>query len=215
MTFYKNIVKDLQNFDWNDLQDLDTIGVWPAPVKALIVLIIFVGCSAAGYFLHIQNLQTELQNVVGAENNLRVEFEQKAFLATNLEEYRAQTVEMEESFTELLRQLPSETEVPGLVDDVTATGIGSGLEFSNITLEPEAIQEFYIESPLNIMVVGDYHDFGTFVSGVASLDRIVTLHDFSIRQRSDAFLDMNIQARTYRYKDVDESETGSDSGSGN
>lgn len=204
MSFYKNIVKDLQNFDWNDLQDLDTIGVWPAPVKAIIILLIFIGCIAGGYFLHIQNLQTELQGVVGAENTLRVEFEQKAFLAANLEEYRAQTVQMEESFTELLRQLPSETEVPGLVDDVTATGIGSGLEFATINPEPEAIQEFYIELPLDIEVVGDYHDFGTFVSGVASLDRIVTLHDFAIRRRSDTFLDMNIEARTYRYKDVDE-----------
>lgn len=204
MSFYKNIVKDLQNFDWNDLQDLDTIGVWPTPVKAIIILLIFIGCIAGGYFLHIQNLQTELQGVVGAENTLRVEFEQKAFLAANLEEYRAQTVQMEESFTELLRQLPSETEVPGLVDDVTATGIGSGLEFATINPEPEAIQEFYIELPLDIEVVGDYHDFGTFVSGVASLDRIVTLHDFAIRRRSDTFLDMNIEARTYRYKDVDE-----------
>ena len=203
MSILKNIVKDLQNFDWNDLQDLDTIGVWPAPVKAIIILTIFVGCLAAGYFLHIQNLQAELQQVVGAENNLRVEFEQKAFLAANLEEYRAQTVEMEESFTELLRQLPSQTEVPGLVDDVTATGLGSGLEFATINLQPEAIQEFYIELPMDIQVVGDYHDFGTFVSGVASLDRIVTLPDFAIRARSDAFLDMNIEARTYRYKDVD------------
>lgn len=204
MSFYKNIVKDLQNFDWNDLQDLDTIGVWPAPVKAIIVLFIFIGCIAAGYFLHIQNLQTELQSVEGAETTLRVEFEQKAFLAANLEAYRAQTVQMEESFTELLRQLPSQTEVPGLVDDVTDTGLGSGLAFATITLEPEAIQEFYIELPMDIAVVGDYHDFGTFVSGVASLDRIVTLHDFAIRRRGDAFLDMNIVARTYRYKDVDE-----------
>lgn len=204
MSFYKNIVKDLQNFDWNDLQDLDTIGVWPSPVKAIIILVIFIGCIAAGYFLHIQNLQTELQSVVGAETTLRVEFEQKAFLAANLEEYRAQTVQMEESFTELLRQLPSQTEVPGLVDDVTDTGLGSGLAFATITLEPEAIQEFYIELPMDIEVVGDYHDFGTFVSGVASLDRIVTLHDFAIRRRSDTFLDMNIVARTYRYKDVDE-----------
>lgn len=203
MSVFKNIVADLQNFDWNDLQDLDTIGVWPAPVKAIIILIIFIGVIAAGYFFHIQNLQTEQQSVVSEENSLRVEFEQKAFLAANLEEYRAQTVEMEESFTELLRQLPSQTEVPGLVDDVTATGEGSGLEFATINLQPEAIQEFYIELPMDIVVVGDYHDFGTFVSGVASLDRIVTLHDFSIRSRSDSFLDMNIEARTYRYKDVD------------
>jgi len=204
MSFLTDIAKDLRNFDWNDLTDLDTIGVWPGPVKALLVLLAFGGALAAGYFFHIQNLQVRLEGVQNEEDQLRIEFEQKAFLASNLEEYRAQTVEMEESFTELLRQLPSETEVPGLVDDVTETGVGSGLEFNNIALEQEMIQEFYIELPIDVDVVGDYHDFGTFVSGVASLDRIVTLHDFTISTRQDTLLDMNIQARTYRYKDVNE-----------
>ena len=131
MSGMKNAISDLRNFDWNDLQDLDTIGVWPAPVKVLLVLVVFSACLAAGFFLHIQNLQTTLQNVTNEEAQLRVEFEQKAFLAANLEEYRAQTVEMEASFTELLRQLPSETEVPGLIDDVTNTGEGSGLDFNS------------------------------------------------------------------------------------
>ncbi|MCH8175462.1 MAG: type 4a pilus biogenesis protein PilO [Proteobacteria bacterium] len=206
MSFISKIIDDLRGFDWNDLQDLETIGFWPAPVKAIITVIIFSSCIAGGYFFHIQNLQIELTTVTGEEINLRIEFEQKAFLAANLEEYRAQTLTMEESFTELLRQLPSETEVPGLVDDVTNTGVGSGLEFANLVLPPEEIQEFYIEIPINLDVVGDYHDFGTFVSGVASLDRIVTLHDFTIRARDDSFLDMSIVARTYRYKDVDEVE---------
>ncbi len=203
MNPFNKVIADLQNFDWNDLQDLDTMGVWPAPVKGLIVLVLFSGVLAAGYFFHIQNLQSTLQAATNEETTIRAEFEAKAFLASNLEEYRAQTVEMEESFTELLRQLPSRTEVPGLVDDVTATGEGSGLEISNIVLAPEAVQEFYIELPIDIDVVGDYHDFGTFVSGVASLDRIVTLHDFTIRARSDAVLDMSIVAKTYRYRDVD------------
>jgi len=204
MSLIKNIANDLRTFDWNDLQDVETIGIWPAPVKVIITLIIISACLAGGYFFHIQNLQAELQEVAGEEGSLRIEFEQKAFLAANLEEYRAQTVQMEESFTELLRQLPSVTEVPGLVEDVTETGLGSGLEFSNLDLPAEEILEFYIEIPLNLNVVGDFHDFGTFVSGVASLDRIVTLHDFSISARADSFLDMSIVARTYRYKDVDE-----------
>jgi len=169
----------------------------------LLVFVVFSACLAAGFFLHIQNLQTTLQNVTNEEAQLRVEFEQKAFLAANLEEYRAQTVEMEASFTELLRQLPSETEVPGLIDDVTNTGEGSGLEFSNFELPEEQVQEFYIEIPINLNAVGSYHDFGTFVSGVASLDRIVTLHDFVITGRTDSLLDMNILARTYRYREVE------------
>ena len=204
MSLIKNITNDLRSFDWNDLQDPDTIGIWPAPVKVVITLSVIIGCLAGGYFFHIENLQTRLQEVVSEEANLRIEFERTAFLAANLEEYRAQTVQMEESFTELLRQLPSETEVPGLVEDVTETGVGSGLEFTNLDLPEEEVQEFYIEIPLNLEVVGDYHDFGTFVSGVASLDRIVTLHDFSISARADSFLDMSIVARTYRYKDVEE-----------
>ena len=204
MSIITNISNDLRNFDWNDLQDLDTIGIWPAPVKVLIVLAIFIGCGAAGFFLDIQKQQIDLTDVTREESNLRIEFQQKAFLAANLEEYPAQTVEMEESFTELLRQLPSQTEVAGLVDDVTETGIGSGLEFANLELPAEQIQEFYIEIPMNLDVVGGYHDFGTFVSAVASLDLIVTLHDFSIRSRDDTFLEMSIVARTYRYKDVDE-----------
>ncbi|MEQ9071315.1 MAG: type 4a pilus biogenesis protein PilO, partial [Gimesia chilikensis] len=158
MSAIKNVVKELQEFDWAELQDMDTIGVWPAAVKVIITAVIFVAVLAAGYFLHIQNLMLELQTVTDEEQTLRTEFEQKAFLAANLEEYRAQTVEMEESFNQLLQQLPSVTEVPGLVDDVTATGVGSGLEFNNIALAPEQIEEFYVELPINIDVVGDYHD---------------------------------------------------------
>jgi len=206
MSALKNNISELQSFDWSNLSDIDTIGIWPGPVKALLLIVVFLACGAAGYFLHIQNLQTELQDVVVEEDQLKVEFEQKAFLASNLEEYRAQTVQMEESFAELLRQLPGVTEVPGLVDDVTNTGLGSGLEFSNIALAPEVVREFYIELPIEIDVIGDYHDFGTFVSGVASLDRIVTLHDFSIIARTDSFLSMSILAKTYRYKADEESE---------
>jgi len=211
MSWISGITDDLKNFDWNDLQDLDTIGIWPGPVKAIILIIIFAACLTAGFFLRVQNLQTELTTVQGEEDQLRIEFEQKAFLASNLEEYRAQTVEMEEAFNELLRQLPSETEVPGLLDDLGATGEGSGLDVGSILLADEAIQEFYIEAPINIDVVGDYHDFGTFVSGVASLDRIVTLHDFPINTRSDdTILDMSILARTYRYKDVEDEAPAED-----
>lgn len=203
MSFIETLVTDLQNFDWSDLQDLDTMGVWPAPVKVVIVTVLISSCLTAGYFLHIQNLQSELAAAAAEEITISAEFEEKAILASNLEEYRAQTFEMEESFTELLQQLPSATEVPGLVDDVTDTGKGSGLEILNIVLEPEAYQEFYIELPIDIDVIGDYHDFGTFVSGLASLDRIVTLHDFTIKARTDSYLDMSIVAKTYRYRDLE------------
>ena len=115
--------------------------------------------------------------------------------------------QMEEDFGSLLAQLPGETEVPGLLEDINDTGLGSGIEFDRIQLQPEVAQEFYIELPINILVDGTYHDFGAFVSAVASLPRIVTLHDFRInagagQNRSE--LNMQITARTYRYRADDE-----------
>ena len=159
----------------------------------------------AGYWVHIKNLQARLATVAAAEAGLRTDLETKAVLAANLEAYRQQMIEMEESFGALLSQLPGQTEVPGLVEDITFQGLGSGLEFNSIQLQPELTQEFYIELPIRIEVVGSYHDFGSFVSGVASLSRIVTLHDFAItagETRSD--LTMVITAKTYRYNAGDE-----------
>jgi type IV pilus assembly protein PilO len=114
-------------------------------------------------------------------------------------------VEMEEIFGDLLMQLPGKTEVPGLLEDITFTGLGSGLEFSVIQLQNEVAQEFYVELPINISVVGSFHDFGAFVSGVASLSRIVTLHDFSINaDQNRTELTMQITAKTYRYNTGEE-----------
>ncbi len=198
-------VNELKTFNWNDLQDPDTIGIWPGPVKLLLAILLFGGGLGAGYWVHIKNLQARLATVAAAEAGLRTDLETKAVLAANLEAYRQQMIEMEESFGALLSQLPGQTEVPGLVEDITFQGLGSGLEFNSIQLQPELTQEFYIELPIRIEVVGSYHDFGSFVSGVASLSRIVTLHDFAItagETRSD--LTMVITAKTYRYNAGDE-----------
>lgn len=200
-----NLKKELQNFDWNNLGDIESIGVWPGVVKFVIALFIFVLCLGLGFWFDIRNLQASLDTWAAEEMTLRTEFEQKAVMAANLDEYKAQTVQMEEAFSELLRQLPSQTEVPDLVDDVTETGLGSNLAFSRIELNAELAQEFYIEQPIEIEVMGNYHDFGTFVSGVASLPRIVTLHDFevtSVNERSA--LAMTITAKTYRYRTEEE-----------
>ena len=198
-------VNELKTFNWNDLQDPDTIGIWTGPVKLLLAILLFGGGLGAGYWVHIKNLQARLATVAAAEAGLRTDLETKAVLAANLEAYRQQMIEMEESFGALLSQLPGQTEVPGLVEDITFQGLGSGLEFNSIQLQPELTQEFYIELPIRIEVVGSYHDFGSFVSGVASLSRIVTLHDFAItagETRSD--LTMVITAKTYRYNAGDE-----------
>ena len=196
---------ELKTFDWNSLSDPASIGMWPGAVKLLIATLIFALCLVAGYWFDIKGRQEEFQKVAAEEVGLRSDFETKALLAANLEQYRAQMVEMQDLFGDLLRQLPGKTEVPGLLEDITFTGLGSGLEFSVIQLQNEVAQEFYIELPINISVVGGFHDFGAFVSGVASLSRIVTLHDFTItaaQNRSE--LNMQITAKTYRYNSGEE-----------
>jgi type IV pilus assembly protein PilO len=138
------------------------------------------------------------------ELSLKETFTSKAFQAANLDAYKVQMVEMEESFGALLRQLPSDTEVPGLLEDITRTGLGSGLEFEEIKLQPEAVQQFYVELPIQVVVLGGYHDLATFVSGVSSLPRIVTLHDFEVKvadKENPSRLRMSVLAKTYRYKD--------------
>jgi type IV pilus assembly protein PilO len=200
-----NSINELKNFDWNDLSDIETIGVWPNVVKFVLGVVLFVACLGGGYWFHVKDLQASLATVQGQETGFRNDLETKAILASNLEPYRQQMVEMEEDFGFLLAQLPGETEVPGLLEDISMTGLGSGIEFDSIQLQPEQTQEFYIELPINILVKGAYHDFGAFVSAVASLPRIVTLHDFNINaggNRSE--LSMQITARTYRYRTDDE-----------
>jgi type IV pilus assembly protein PilO len=193
-------VNDLKTFNWNDLSDPTTIGVWPGPVKLLLSVVLFVAVIGAGYWFRVKALQEQLVRVAGEESGLRTDFETKAALASNLEAYRQQMRDMEASFGDLLRQLPGQTEVPGLLDDINFTGLGSGLEFESIALADEVTREFYIELPINIVVRGGYHDFGSFVSGVSSLSRIVTLHDFTINTgASRSELSMTIGARTYRY----------------
>ena len=130
------LIRELQSFDWNNLGDIESIGVWPGVVKMVIAVALFVVCLGAGFWFDIRSLQAELTRWQTEESTLRSELEQKSVLAANLEEYKAQTVQMEEEFAELLRQLPSQTEVPDLVDDVTETGLGSSLTFSRIELDP-------------------------------------------------------------------------------
>lgn len=196
-------IENLRKIDLSDL-DLNNIGSWPPVIKGVVFVLSFVMVLALGYNFHLNDLQATLERSQGEEQTLRQQFTSKAFQAANLEAYKEQMKEMEVSFGTLLRQLPSDTEVPGLLEDVTRTGLGSGLEFEEIKLLPEVIQQFYIELPIQISVVGGYHDLATFVSGVASLPRIVTLHDFEIKpvgRESSSVIRMSVMAKTYRYND--------------
>jgi type IV pilus assembly protein PilO len=194
-------LESLRKVDLSDL-DVNNMGSWPAPVKVIACLLLFIAILALGYNFHLKDLQAQLEQQAAAEETLKQQFSSKAFQAANLEAYKEQMAEMEESFGVLLRQLPSDTEVPGLLEDITRTGLGSGLEFEQIKLQPEAVKQFYIELPIQITVVGSYHDLATFVSGVASLPRIVTLHDFEVKPvGTDSKLRMGILAKTYRYNE--------------
>ncbi|EKF76111.1 Type 4 fimbrial biogenesis protein pilO [Alcanivorax hongdengensis A-11-3] len=205
---------ELKNLDLRELMDelnsldFENVGGWPTPVKIGAAVLVLVLVVVLGYFLSISDAKDRLASEQREEQSLLKSFESKAFEAHNLDQYRAQLAEMEQTFGTLLQQLPKDTEVPGLLEDITHTGLGSGLEFETIELKNEAKKEFYTELPIDIKVVGDYHGFGSFVSGVAALPRIVTLHDFHIgykeRQkkgliRDPSNLEMEITAKTYRY----------------
>lgn len=200
-------LKSLQEIDFNNL-DFNNVGSWPAAVKFIAGLLLLIVVLALGYNFHLKDLQAELERKQGEETTLKSQFSSKAFQAANLEAYKEQMQEMEQSFGALLKQLPSDTEVPGLLEDITRTGLGSGLEFEEIKLLPEATKQFYIELPIQVKVTGSYHDLATFVSGVASLPRIVTLHDFELVPAKagvgSSALQMSILARTYRYNDKGE-----------
>ena len=197
-------LEQLKDFDVNDL-DVNNIGAWPAAIKFILLVLIFLVVTVAGYFFFITDKQTRLDAAKSQEAALRADYEGKAAQAANLEEYRKQKEEMQASFGALLRQLPSDTEVPGLLEDITLTALNNGLKIESIQLEPERRAEFYVELPIKITVEGGYHDLGAFVSGVANLSRIVTLHDFQITPIDDGTnLKMSIVAKTYRYLDDEE-----------
>lgn len=207
---------DLQEF----IQTLNTldpqnIGSWPLAVKIFIYMLVFVVVLVVGYMLDLSGIRQNLDAGKQTQATLLGEFEQKVFKAQNLDVYKRQLKDMEDSFGALLRQLPQDTEVPGLLEDITHTGIGSGVDFDSIDLGAEVRKEFYAEQPINIKAHGDYHAFGAFVSGIAALPRIVTLHDFSINPKgnvvgdgSSPVLVLTIQAKTYRYAEANAASGG-------
>ena len=194
-------LKSLNEFDINDL-DMNNAGIWPAPVKVIVLLLVFGLIMGGGYWFFIKDQFAQLDRVESTELELRKNYESKAYQVANLGVFKAQMVEMEETFGALVRQLPSETEVPGLLEDITNTALGSGLALQEVKLQPEQKRDFYSELPINIRVSGSYHELAAFVSSVASLPRIVTLHDLTIKPTGagNDQLDMQVVARTYRYR---------------
>jgi type IV pilus assembly protein PilO len=187
--------------------DPDNFGSWPFPVKVATVLIASALAAGGVYYLDTQTQLADLETIQGKERDLKLSFENKQKKAVNLEEYRLQLEEIEKSFGDLLRQLPDKTQVPDLLVDVSQTGLASGLEFELFKPGSETPKEFYAELPIDIRVLGNYMEFGTFISGLASLPRIVTIHNVKIVPRKDSSvtgnknkpLVMEALVKTYRY----------------
>jgi type IV pilus assembly protein PilO len=168
--------------------DIKNIPNWPVAARLFVVGAAFVGVLGLGYWLDIKDQRASLEKAEAKEKELR------------------QVFEVKESFGAMLRQLPNKTEVAELLVDISQTGLASGLEFELFKPQTEVPKEFYAELPITIRVKGTYHEFGSFISGVAALPRIVTVHDINIEPGKNGELTMDILAKTYRY--MDENEEG-------
>ncbi len=198
---FQELNDKINSFDVNDI-DWNNMGSWPLAGRLFFAALVFVAVLVGMYFVDIQGLTERYDSVQAKEETLKKDFETKAFRVANLAGYKKQLEEIESSFGSLLRQLPKDTEVPGLLDDITAAALGASLQIKSIKLDKEVETEYYTELPISIDVIGEYHDFGAFVSAVAGLGRIVTLHDFEAVSANEADankLNLKIVAKTYRY----------------
>ena len=209
----------------NELRDLDfnDIGSASSSVRYFLLAILLAIILGIGYYLLIKDKVAQLEMVQGLEKNLRAEFEQKQSKAANLEAYEAQLAEMEELLETMFRQLPSRTEMDKLLVDVSQTALGSGIDVQLFQPNAEAYHDFYAERPISVRMLGDYHQFGDFVSGVASLPRVVilTMHDISLRPanskdigvtNNDGRLILEGTVKTYRYIDEEEAAQRAEAG---
>jgi len=201
--------------DFNNI-DINNAGSLPAPVKAVLLAVIFLVLFALGYYFFWIDAYTSLDTARAKEQELRQVFLDKKGQAVNLEAYKQQMVEIEKTFGALLKQLPDKSQMDGLLTDINQAGLVRGLEFELFKPGQETQAEFYAEMPITIKVLGTYHDLGAFATDISKLSRIVTLNDISITSvnkeankdakgvASNAVLVMDATARTYRYLDADE-----------
>jgi len=205
-----NFFEQLKNLDRRD------IGRWPLTFRLLTIGLIFVAVTGGLVYYFVWNQQRpELLRAEQEEQELRATFDSKQKKAANLERYKAQLAEMERTFGAMLRQLPGKTEVPSLLVDISQTGLAAGLEEKLFQPANEVRRDFYAELPIKIRLTGSYHELGNFVSGIAALPRIVTLHNIEIKPETKDSQDqlvLDVTAKTYRYLDEDEAQetTGTD-----
>ncbi len=180
--------------------DFSNIGNWPSPAKAALMLLLAAMIAGAWFYFDTRDQFAMLERYQKEEGALKSEFLVKQDKVLNLEIYKKQLEEMKLDFAEMLRQLPDKSEIADLLVDVSQTGLAAGLEFELFQPLSEQVKDFYVELPIKIKVVGDYHEFGDFVSGLAALPRIITMHDIKITKTDKrADLLMETTAKTYRY----------------
>ena len=197
--------------------DFNNIGQWPQNAKIGLCAVIALVILLLAWLLFVRDKRTELEGLQGQETELRTEFETKQGRAANLEPLKQQLAQMEQQLQQMLRQLPSKTEMPDLIVDISQTALATGIQNELFQPGPETKKEFYAEKPIALRMVGTYHQFGAFVSGVASLPRVVimTMHDISLQPKSaktdpnarigpNSALELAGTVKTYRYLDEDE-----------
>ena len=198
-----NLVEELQSLDVND------VGRWPLAFRAAVIVLVFIAVAFAGiWFTIIKDKAPQLTRAEAVEQELRVTFENKQRKAANYDAYKAQLSQIEQSFGTMLRQLPGETEIPSLIVDISQTGLASGLQEKLFQPQAEIPKDFYAEKPIKIRLSGGYHEIAKFVSGVAALPRIVTLHNIVITPEDQGVYDslsLEVTAQTYRY--IEEADT--------
>jgi type IV pilus assembly protein PilO len=200
MQLIDDIKGAFKGFDPNNL-DLATAGAWPIGVKVISYILVFVLVVFLGITYYISDKESLLAAQVRKEGNLKTEYSGVSNRVANLAGLRKQMSDVEEQFKEIKRQLPTQKEVPGLLEDITNIGIASGLTINSIALQPERKEKYYIELPILISAQGTYHQVGNFVSGIAAIKRIVTLHDFNLAPTKEEQLTITITAKTYRNED--------------
>jgi type IV pilus assembly protein PilO len=192
-----SLADELRSLDVND------IGRWPLVFRVVVIGIVFAVVLGFGiYWTIIEDRAPQLKRAQDEEQTLRVAFESKQRKAANYDEYKKQLDQMEQSFGTMLRQLPGETEIPSLIVDISQTGLAAGLSEKLFQPQPEVPKDFYAEKPILIHLSGSYHDIANFVSGIAALPRIVTLHNINVTPETvDSFdrLSIEVTAKTYRY----------------
>ncbi len=192
-----NLLEELRSLDVND------VGRWPLAFRAAVIVMVFLLVVGLGFYWKIvKDMAPVLERAQADELQYRDTFESKQKKAANYDAYKAQLAQIEQSFGTMLRQLPGETEIPSLIVDISQTGLGAGLQERLFEPQPEVPKDFYAEKPIKIRLTGGYHEIARFVSGIAALPRIVTLHNITItRESQDSFddLSMEVTAQTYRY----------------